>query len=336
MINQRNLYNEVRIPGELVGCANPTHIAARKNLCEGKDYRSNFDLLPEDVRGDVIAAEKRAALEAGVNNMGLERVCRRVPVILYYATENPELGYGSVAKHIAEAFAQHEIAERAKYLEDQQYEIGLCPAVVKTHSWGHDMFGDVVMGVNSWEKGTSSVSKYCKQTDDSIASFIKEHIGENIRPAFNGIIYQGFDAGGQERLFLVLDTSAEAGIVNANVNIAERLAQTAQKYGVHGLFTLYATEHLTNDRAIGYEARLDPSDAKYTNLQITDLSAGLQKIKEQWEQETFWRMLVQSYVQRGKLTNSDPDPEQSMRDLLRDNMLMRAEKRAMEDYGRTK
>lgn len=34
----------------------------------------------------------------------------------------------------------------------------------------------------------------------------------------------------------------------------------------------------------------------------------------------FWRMLIGSYLSQGKLTLSDPYPEGSMRELLRDHL----------------
>jgi hypothetical protein len=285
--------------------------------------------------------EKDFAKYSGLDRFGIERLVTRMPVIFYVPLhkKGPRLTFShhSIFDHnnqMESIFFSTEIRKTVQQfkdaLEEERFEIGLDATILKTTNWNHSNMGGIRQGDgynNPFENGITNM-----------ASHIEYGIGEKIQNLFTGVLYAGITPDNQQNILVFVDTSEATSFLKTNKNIMNNCAETVVRYGLDGLYSLYA-ESQTNregrNREVSANAMLDPSDCTTftinrdglkTNIEFFDMT----KIKQDWQEETFWRTLVQSYLAEGKFSQRDPDPEQSLRDIMRDAMLMQMERRANE------
>ncbi len=286
-----------------------------KKLPENATHQERISALSKKQNQVLASWQEEAAKVAGISELGVNRLITRVPIIFYYLMEQDEKSSFAYACSPVGVYAKEK-----KVLVERTYEIGLCPEVLKTFNWSHGKHKGFYIGPDM-SKNTETFVPF------EISKSIEKKLSQKIQCLFNGLLYYGLDKTETEKLFCFVDTSEGSTIIEGNKKIAERCTEVKEKYGIDALFTLYATKSIKlpewwkENVLVSDKVRFEPSDKKYVNLQMHKIEEVLAKIEQKYDSETFWRLLVQYYFSKGKLTSFDYDPEQSMRDLLREHLL---------------
>jgi len=285
------------------------------SLPENATHEERILSLSEKQKQVLALWQEEAAKNAGISELGMNRLITRVPIIFYYLMEQDEK-----SSFVSACSPVGVYAKEKKVLTQRTYEIGLCSEVLKTFNWSHGNHKGFYIGPNT-SKNTETFVPF------KISESIEKKLSQKIQCLFNGLLYYGLDKNETEKLFCFIDTTEGSTIIEGNKKIAERCREVKEKYDIDALFTLYATKSIsvptwwTNNVLLSDKVRFEPADKRYVDLQIHRIEEVLAKIEKKYDSETFWRLLVQYYVRKGKLTSFDYDPEQSMRNLLRDHLL---------------
>ena len=279
---------------------------------EGGDYDEGFSQLDEDQMDMLITCEEEAARYAMVDKLGMTRLRKRIPALFFFPIDG-DWGYSRLANM---AYEWKHIVHDGKL---RPFEIGIDPSTVESFGWLHNC-GDIKHGPMHEKDDNPG---YAHSISDNIEAFL----GKRVYPIFTAQLYYGLDPENHERLFMFVDTSYATSNLKNIYPVAKNCADTAERYGIDMICSLYAEKHKKTERnprqpGIASQAHLDPFDGRVAELEIDDISAALEKIKMVWQDETFMRMMVQYYQNKTDLFTSDP--EQGVREIIREHLFFNA------------
>lgn len=282
----------------------------QKSLLEYKSreqYESFLQKLSPGKRKIVHACEKIAAIYGGVDKLGIDRLIRRVPVLVYQLSDGEwrDGNYHAVGN----------------------YELGLNHQALYSWDYCHDWKSGVAI---HWHGG--GVFKK-PDSDIDISCHLYQQFGKHIRNNYTGLFYQGFQKDGEETSFLLVDTTAGTQSIETDKKVKAQSLEMKARYGIDRMYLLSATKQINiapqNDprddcTKVYHSYRLDACDGLYVDLNIRELG----KIINQYESDTLFRILLLSAKSKGGFSSSDSDPSQTFRDVFLEHAFMMANIRA--------
>jgi hypothetical protein len=272
-----------------------------------EQYESFLRKLSPRKREIVHACEKIAAIYGGVDKLGIDRLIRRVPVLVYQLSDGEW--------------------EQGNYHAVGNYELGLNSQSLYSWAYCHDWKSGVAI---HWH-GSGVFKKSIEDID--IVCHLYRRFRKQIRNNYTGLLYQSFQKDGEETSFLLVDTTAGTQSIETEERVKAQSLEMKARYGIDRMYLLSATNQINitarNDprddcTKVYQNYRLDACDGEYVNLNIKEFG----QIMNQYESDTLFRILLLSAKSKGGFSSSDPDPSQTFRDVFLEHAYMMANIRA--------
>lgn len=268
-----------------------------------EQYESYLKKLAPEKRKIVHSCEKITAIHGGVDKLGIDRLIRRVPVLVYQFSDGK--------------------FQDGNYNAVGNYELGLNHQALYSWSYCHDWKSGVAI---SWDGG--GVFKK-SDSDIDISCHLYRQFGKFIRNNYTGLFYHGFKKDGEETSLLLVDTTAGTQSIEGDKKVRAQSLEMKERYGIDRMYLLSATKQtnislrddIRDERTTVYNSyRLDACDGDYVDLNIKELGT----IMNQYESDTLFRILLLSAKSKGGFSGSDSDPSQTFRNVLLEHAFMMA------------